>query len=99
MCRRGHRVSVRKILNIGALLICLVAAPLALAQTKAGTKNSLDPVIDSLFAVQHIEQTAISPDGVQVAWVGAGIYVQDLKNSSAPPRRIAAGSDVAWSPD
>lgn len=92
-------MSKKKSLIIGPLLICLIAAPLASAQKKAGTKNTLDPVIDSLFALQRFTQTAISPDGAHVAWVGAAIYVQDSKASSVPPRQIAIGSDVAWSPD
>lgn len=92
-------MSRKKIVIIGTLLICLVARLRASAQTNSGAKNPLAPVIDSLFSVQHLTQTAISPDGAHVAWIGAEIYVQDLKDSSSSPRRIATGSDVAWSPD
>ncbi|HEV2348249.1 MAG TPA: S9 family peptidase [Terriglobia bacterium] len=95
----GDRLNKGRVLIVGALLICGVAASLAIAQTKEGTKNTLAPVIDSLFAVRHIKQVNISPDGTHVAWVGGAIYVQDLKDSSAPARRFADGSDIAWSPD
>lgn len=89
----------KEILIVGALLICGVLAPQASAQTNGSAGNPLNPVIDSLFAVRQIEQTAVSPDGAHVAWVGAAIDVQDLKDASAPPREIATGSGVAWSPD
>src|SRR5436190_19397481 len=67
----------------------------------------LNDVISTLFSLKTIDQTAISPDGQQVAWVQDGkIYVTNL-NASATPRRITVGSTnkahnetaIAWSPD
>ena len=68
---------------------------------------------------RSLNQVAISPDGNRVAWVqssenvpgeptgGSAIYVQDLRSSTAKPKRISAGGDshaanedtIAWSPD
>src|SRR5205807_6929315 len=67
----------------------------------------LNDVISTLFSLKTIDQTAISPDGQQVAWVQDGkIYVTNL-TAGATPRRITAGSTnkaqnetaIAWSPD
>src|SRR5205085_11775209 len=67
----------------------------------------LNDVISTLFSLKIIDQTAISPDGQQVAWVQDGkIYVANLAGSVAP-RRITVGSPnkaqnetaIAWSPD
>jgi len=104
-----------------ALLLSVVISCAALnAQTTRGTKQtSLDKAIESLIAVRGFRQVMISPDGARVAWVesllgadsqptpNSAIYVVDLKNASAAPRRIAAGKDlsanaehsVTWSPD
>ncbi|HEV7522103.1 MAG TPA: LpqB family beta-propeller domain-containing protein, partial [Candidatus Angelobacter sp.] len=90
---------------------CLVALPLALAQsaTHAGAKaasSSMDGVIATLFAARTFDQTAISPDAKQVAWVevtkgGSAIFIA-AATGGAPRRVTAAGqaeSAVAWSPD
>jgi dipeptidyl aminopeptidase/acylaminoacyl peptidase len=71
----------------------------AMPNLKARDRNTLDPVIDSVFALRHFNQVEISPDGKRVAWVESAIYVQELSDPSAQPRRIAEGRDVAWSPD
>ncbi|MGZ4830524.1 MAG: TolB family protein, partial [Candidatus Angelobacter sp.] len=90
---------------------CLVVVPLALAQpaararAKAGS-SSMDGVIATLFAAKTFDQTAISPDARQVAWVestkeGSAIFISAAAGGA--PRRITAGgqseSAVAWSPD
>jgi dipeptidyl aminopeptidase/acylaminoacyl peptidase len=90
---------------------CLMLVPLALAQpgssarTKPGS-SSMDGVIAALWAGKTFDQTAISPDGKQVAWVentkdGSAIFISAVTGGA--PRRITAGgqseSAVAWSPD
>jgi dipeptidyl aminopeptidase/acylaminoacyl peptidase len=61
-------------------------------------------------AVRSFQQTAISPDGSQVAWVqdsvnpagetgGTSIYVQDLKSPDTKPRRISAAESKTLSED
>ena len=66
----------------------------------------MDDVIHALFSATTFDQTAISPDGKNVAWVettksGSAVYVSDL--TGAKPRRITAGGPsedgIAWSPD
>ncbi|MGZ4868470.1 MAG: S9 family peptidase, partial [Candidatus Angelobacter sp.] len=88
---------------------CLVVVPLALAQPAARAKtgsSSMDGVIATLFAAKTFDQTAISPDARQVAWVestkeGSAIFISAATGGA--PRRITAGgkseSAVAWSPD
>lgn len=67
--------------------------------------QSLDRLIEELRAVRHIETVAISPDGGKVAWVektpsgAAGIYLSEAHPDGKPPRRVADGREVAWSPD
>jgi len=79
-----------------ALLFVLAALPL-LARQKTD-----DAILNELFAVKSIEQTAIAPDGKSVAWSEqeVGIFV-DGKHVSAA---IAETKDLdetefAWSPD
>jgi dipeptidyl aminopeptidase/acylaminoacyl peptidase len=79
-------------------------------------KRSLDPVLDALSASRQFKEVALSPDGQRVAWVetlkGAegtpsAVYVADLREPSAKPRRITAGDStsahaergIAWSAD
>ena len=66
----------------------------------------MDNVIAALWAGKNFDQTAISPDGKQVAWVentkdGSAIFISAATGGT--PRRITAGgqseSAVAWSPD
>ena len=79
--------------------ICLLSVSLAFAQAQ-------DDAIRTLFAATTFEQTAISPDAKQVAWVetgkeGSAIFVSEV--NAPKPRRITAGgpteSAIAWSPD
>jgi dipeptidyl aminopeptidase/acylaminoacyl peptidase len=61
--------------------------------------------MDSLFRVRGFKETAISPDGKEVAWVQSlptmdkgsnstsAIYVADRENPEAKPRRVTAGND------
>jgi dipeptidyl aminopeptidase/acylaminoacyl peptidase len=89
----------------------LVLVPLALAQPGAqsrpsATRVSMDNVVTTLFGAKSFNQTAISPDGRQVAWVesvegGSAIYVSAI-DGRGQNRITAAGkaeSAVAWSPD
>jgi len=96
---------------IVAIVFACVVVPLALAQPASSThaqagSSSMDGVIATLWAGKTFEQTAISPDGKQVAWVestkeGSAIYISAVTGGT--PRRITAGgqseSAVAWSPD
>ncbi len=93
------------------IMACLVLLPLALAQTGArprakAIQSPMAGVMGVLFSAITFDQTAISPDGRQVAWVetskaGSAIYV--AATGGGPPRRITAGgpaeSGIAWSPD
>ena len=100
-------MSKKNVFIVALFLICGFTRPRIAAQTQTNAKNSLDPIIDSLFAVRHFGQVAISPDGTRVAWVekligsnGApsgysAIYVADLQNLTGSPRRITAGEQTA----
>lgn len=100
-------MSKKKIFIVALFLICGVTPPRAAAQTKAIAKNSLDPIIDLLFAVRHFKQVAISPDGTRVVWVqkligrngapsgNSAIYLADLQNLTGLPRCITAGKETA----
>jgi dipeptidyl aminopeptidase/acylaminoacyl peptidase len=97
--------------NVAIVFASLLLVPLALAQSAshARTKtssSSMDNVIATLWAGKAFDQTAISPDGKQVAWVeitkdGSAIFIS--ATTGGTPRRITAGgpaeSAVAWSPD
>ncbi len=97
----------KKFFSVVLLLVCGISLRPAAAQTGAGNKNPLDPLMDSLFAVRQFKQVAISPDGAHVAWVeelkakngapspNSAIYVAALKKPAAPPRRITAGNGTA----
>jgi dipeptidyl aminopeptidase/acylaminoacyl peptidase len=72
---------------------------------KMGVKP-MDEVVRTLFSGVMLNQTAISPDGRQVAWVeqtkdGLAIYASEINAPKA--RRMTAGgsleSSIAWSPD
>jgi dipeptidyl aminopeptidase/acylaminoacyl peptidase len=90
---------------------CMAVAPLALAQPAGYSrtqpaKSPMDGVMSALFGAKTFEQTAIAPDGKQLAWVettkaGSAIYVSPV--TGGIPRRITAGGmsegAVAWSPD
>ena len=100
-------MSKKKIFIVVVFLIFGITPPRMAAQNEAITKNSLDPIINPLFAVRHFKQVAISPDGARVAWVqeligrddapsgNSAIYVADLKNLTGSPRRITAGEESA----
>jgi dipeptidyl aminopeptidase/acylaminoacyl peptidase len=86
--------------------------PAASAAKTTTEKSRLNDVIQTLFSVKTFSQTAISPDGAQLAWVenvGGGrsaIYMAKAAEGSVP-RRISALSggatrsedSPAWSPD
>jgi Tol biopolymer transport system component len=66
----------------------------------------MDDVVRTLFSGVMLNQTVISPDGRQVAWVeqtrdGLAIYASEINAPKA--RRITASgrleSGIAWSPD
>jgi dipeptidyl aminopeptidase/acylaminoacyl peptidase len=89
----------------------LLLAPVALAQPASAVRakassSPMDNVIATLSAGKNFDQTAISPDGKQVAWVenskeGSAIFISVIGGGT--PRHITAGgrseSAVAWSPD
>src|SRR5215471_18368121 len=82
------------------ILICGIASASLPAQQKAA---AMDDVIHTLFAAREFEQTAISPDGTQVAWVEKlvdksgvpngtfAIYVSGVA-AGATARQITAGN-------
>jgi Tol biopolymer transport system component len=96
---------------VAIVIACLVVVPLARAQagSAADTKSSspsMHNVITALWAGKNFDQTAISPDGKQVAWVestkaGSAIFISAATGGT--PRRITADgqaeSAIAWSPD
>jgi dipeptidyl aminopeptidase/acylaminoacyl peptidase len=98
-------------INVAIAFASLVLVPFTLAQpaSPARTKpssSSMNSVIATLWAGKTFDQTAISPDGKQVAWVeitkdGSAIFISAATGGT--PRRITAGgqseSAVAWSPD
>ena len=76
--------------------------PSAKAPAKPQVASPLDEAVHALFAVHRFEQTAISPDGKNVAWVetligkdgapdgNSAIHVAAVKGA-AVPRHISAG--------
>jgi dipeptidyl aminopeptidase/acylaminoacyl peptidase len=103
--------SAKLVLRVALLLGCMLGAGLT-AVTGVQAQSSSP-------SARELDLVAISPDGHRVAWVqsavnasgeptgGTAIYVQDLRSSSAKPKRISAGNDdqpasedtIAWSPD
>src|SRR5215467_11041061 len=85
------------------ILICGIVSAALRAQQKAG---AMDDVVRTLFAGREFDETAISPDGTQVAWVEKlvdkngvpngtfAIYVSSVAGGGNP-RRITAGSGGA----
>ncbi len=95
---------------VATIFASLLLVPLALAQpvssARAKASSSMDNVIATLWAGKTFDQTAISPDGKQVAWVenskeGSAIFISAISGGTS--RRITAGgqseSAIAWSPD
>ncbi|HYL74072.1 MAG TPA: S9 family peptidase [Bryobacteraceae bacterium] len=74
-----------------------------------------DPALDALARVHQFKDVTVSPDGGMVAWTemippkdGSGpgkpvVYIKDLRDPSAPPRRVTddpdSGQSPAWSRD
>jgi hypothetical protein len=84
--------------TVAIIFAGLLLVPLALAQpgSPARTKpsSSMGNVIATLWAGKTFDQTAISPDGKQVAWVenskdGSAIFVSAITGGT--PRRVTAG--------
>jgi dipeptidyl aminopeptidase/acylaminoacyl peptidase len=103
-----HKVgrTIVAIIFASLLLVLLAAAQPASSARAKTTSSSMDNVIATLWAGKTFDQTAISPDGKQVAWVeitkeGSAIFISAV--SGGAPRRVTAGgqseSAVAWSPD
>src|SRR5579864_1445790 len=97
-----------------AVFICLQTIQLAWAQPASKSayspKSPVDEAIRTMFASKTFEQTAISPDGKQVAWVERISPVETVIFVSAvqggTPRRMTAAAagkhsedSIAWSPD
>ena len=88
------------------LLLVLNACPVHAAQSR--DRNSLEPSIDSLFAVRELKEVAVSPDGRRAAWVeslheknaapspNSSISVSSLDSGRTPAWGITAGSGVAY---
>src|SRR5215467_7012602 len=81
------------------ILICGIVSAALRAQQKAG---AMDDVVRTLFAGREFDETAISPDGTQVAWVEKLVDKNGVPNGTsaifvsavngAAPRRITAGN-------
>ena len=97
---------------LAVVAVCVVSgAVLPLAQSAPSARPSIDRVLDNLDKVRVPRETALSPDGLHVAWVidmaagGTGIYVRDLPSGTV--RRVTAGAPtsnarergIAWSAD
>ena len=92
------KVATRIVIILSAAMIWTPSLP---AQRKGSP--ALNEVIHTLFAAKGFDQTAISPDGKQVAWVeeladkngipngNSAIYLSGV-NPGASPRRISAGN-------
>lgn len=56
--------------------------------------------ISPLSVDRGFGEVAISPNGRYVAWtIGSDIDVKDLAIVSQPARKVASGTEMAWSPD
>jgi dipeptidyl aminopeptidase/acylaminoacyl peptidase len=100
------RTSAVRLLILASICMATISFSGAQASSKPREKSAMDGVISALSAARNFEQTAISPDGKQVAWVentdkGSAIFISPV--TGAKPLRITAGgsseSAVAWSPD
>ena len=104
---------MRRLILIVLLLIPALSLSWAQENQEAPEASTLDEVLWSLGTMQPFPQTAISPDGGNVAWVesragqgrhGTAIFVAKV-NQPDQKSRIAAGDGlayedgVAWSPD
>lgn len=67
--------------------------------TAAAAGRSASEVYDALAAARGFSQVAISPDGKQAAWVQSGTEIWVAGLPRGPVRRLAAGHNLAWSPD
>jgi dipeptidyl aminopeptidase/acylaminoacyl peptidase len=102
-----RKPAVRKSMMIA--FACLTLASFVLAQPavmKTSAAKPMDEVVRTLFSGVTFDETAISPDSRQVAWVenskgSSSIYVSEV--GAPKPRRITAGGSsengIAWSPD
>jgi dipeptidyl aminopeptidase/acylaminoacyl peptidase len=105
-------MGIREKLLLSAFLFSFLSV-LVYAQPPASKpRPDLDSVVRALTATKRFEQTAISPDGQNVAWVesadggSTAIFVAPVRAGNEPAKRItAAGSgfaaegNIAWSPD
>lgn len=85
------------------LILAFLAATLPAAKAQEKRNPALNDVVHTLFAAKRFAQTAIAPDGKQVAWVEVlvgkngvpdgttAIYVSGI-NPGATLRRITAGN-------
>src|SRR5437879_6150424 len=99
---------------------CLLATLPCIAQKTSSSQSasgrlSAKEIAESLTSAVRPQQTAISPDGAQVAWVqpvdgpgsNPGIFVANLSaGAAARPQRVTAPQcaqcneyEIAWSPD
>jgi dipeptidyl aminopeptidase/acylaminoacyl peptidase len=76
----------------------LILLALALAAAAPG-QSQFDRDYDALSVTRSIHEVLIAPDAKRVAWVqgGAAIFVSGWPDPA--PVEIAAGHDIAWSPD
>jgi dipeptidyl aminopeptidase/acylaminoacyl peptidase len=88
------------------LLLLIVGSGVGAAQDRPTPRGSLDRLMDSLAAVRHFREVALSPDGHTLAYVEAlppkgdapphhAIYLTDLASPAEAPRRLTAGDGRA----
>jgi dipeptidyl aminopeptidase/acylaminoacyl peptidase len=81
----------------------------------SSSADPLDSALDALSRVHQFREVTVSPDGRMVAWTetippkdvkgqpNPAVYVKDLHDPKAAPRRISedlsTGESPAWSPD
>ena len=103
-CRRGAGCvySIADMKHAG-LSLTHIFLPLILITTAAAAQNGVAAALDSLPSVKKIDQVAISPDGLQVAYIVNGeLSVATVADGKS--RRIAADEsltarDITWSAD
>ncbi len=86
---------------------CLVAVLIAgLSGAGLRAEDPVDAFIDALSRVRKLSETALAPDGSQVAWVqsvddkqgfatrSTAIFVKPLRDGRGEPRRVTARADA-----
>jgi dipeptidyl aminopeptidase/acylaminoacyl peptidase len=92
-----------------AALFLVLACLWAMAGSGSPAAAALDPLINSLFAVNQFKQAAIAPNASRVLWIqslhnadgtpspNTAIYIETLDGGKGSPVRLTAGSgEAGW---